>query len=89
MVHTTVESNLTRAERKFMDLKEHADDFFKIELLRPARIYYERALELKPGEEKLMQRIVECDRMLAFERKVILILVALVAAIVLVLSFFR
>ena len=88
MVHTTVESNLTRAERKFMDLKEHADDFFKIELLRPARIYYERALELKPGEEKLMQRIVECDRMLAFERKVIWILGALTLVVILTLYLF-
>ena len=88
MVHTTVESNLTRVERKFMDLKEHADDFFKIELLRPARIYYERALELKPGEEKLMQRIVECDRMLAFERKVIWILGALTLVVILTLYLF-
>ncbi len=88
MLHITVEPNQTPVERKFKDLKEHADDFFKIELLRPARIYYERALELKPGEEKLMQRIVECDRMLAFERKVIWILAALATAIVLALSIF-
>ena len=88
MLHITVEPTQTPVERKFKDLKEHADDFFKIELLRPARIYYERALELKPGEEKLMQRIVECDRMLAFERKVIWILAALATAIVLALSIF-
>jgi len=56
--------------------------------LRPARIYYERALELKPGEEKLMQRIVECDRMLAFERKVIWILGALTLVVILTLYLF-
>ncbi len=88
MLHITVEPNQTPVERKFKDLKEHADDFFKIELLRPARIYYERALELKPGEEKLMQRIVECDRMLAFERKVIWILGALTLVVILTLYLF-
>ena len=88
MLHTTVEPDLTPVERKFMDLKEHADDFFKIELLRPARSYYERALKLKPGDEWLKQRIAECDRMLKFERRVIWILVSLAAAIVLALSVF-
>ena len=88
MVQTTVDSNLTPVERKLVDLKDHADDFFKIELLRPARSYYERALELKPGDDWLKQRIAECDRMLKFERRVIWILVSLAAAIVLALSVF-
>ena len=88
MVQTTVDSNLTPVERKLVDLKDHADDFFKIELLRPARSYYERALKLKPGDEWLKQRIAECDRMLKFERRVIWILVSLAAAIVLALSVF-
>ena len=88
MVKTTVDYNLTPVERKLVDLKDHADDFFKIELLRPARSYYERALELKPGDDWLKQRIAECDRMLKFERRVIWILVSLAAAIVLALSVF-
>jgi len=88
MIHNMDEACLTPAERKFLDLKEHADDFFKIELLRPAKSYYERALALKPGEELLRQRIDTCNRMLKFETKVIWILVALAAVLVLSLSLF-
>jgi len=75
-----LESLLTPAERKFLDLMRHGDNFMKIELLRPAKSYYQKALELNLDREKVEQKIAQCDRMLAFEIKVIWILVAITAA---------
>ena len=82
MQHSTLETPLTPADRKMTELMQQADDFFKIELLRPAKTYYERALALDTKNKKAMQRITECDRMLAFEMKVIWILVALATVLV-------
>ena len=82
MQHSTLETPLTSADRKLTEMMQQADDFFKIEILRPAKTYYERALALDPKNKKAMQRITECDRMLAFEMKVIRILVAVTAVLV-------
>jgi len=83
MEHSILESTLSPAERRFLDLMRHGDNFMKIELLRPAKSYYKRALELNLETEKVKQKIADCDRLLAYERKVIRILVALTAALVL------
>ena len=83
MEHPILESTLSPAERKFLDLMRHGDNFFKIELLRPAKSYYQKALELNLDTENVRRKIADCDRLLSFERKVILILVAITAAIVL------
>ena len=78
-----LESTLSPAERRFLDLMRHGDNFLKIELLRPAKSYYEKALELNIETEKVKEKIAECDRLLAFELKVIWILVAISAVLVL------
>jgi len=83
LAHSSSETTISSAERKFMDLMQHGDDFLKIELLRPAKNYYQRALELHPDKEEIKQKIADCDRLLAFERKVIWILVSIAAVIVL------
>jgi len=80
-----LESTLTPSERKYLDLMRHGDNFLKIELLRPAKSYYQKALELNLETEKVKEKIAECDRLLAFEIKVIWILVAI--ALVFVLAF--
>ena len=85
MEHSILESTLSHAEREYLDLMRHGDNFFKIELLRPAKSYYQKALRLNIETEKVKQRIAECDRLLAFEIKVIWILVAI--AVVFVLAF--
>ena len=85
MEHHILESTLSAAERKFLDLMRHGDNFLKIELLRPAKSYYQKALELNLETDKVKEKIAECDRLLAFEIKVIRILVAI--AIVVVLAF--
>lgn len=72
-------------ERDSKDFTLRGDDFFKIELLRQAKCWYTKALKLTPEKEELKLRIAECNRLLAFENKVVAILggVAVVLAIVL------
>ena len=59
----------------------HGDNFFRIELLRPAKSYYKKALELNFETEKVQHKIEECDRLLAFEVKVIWILVGIACSL--------
>lgn len=84
MEHRSPQTTLGHAEKEFLDLVQHGDDFFKIELLRPAKSWYKKALKLNIETERIKQKIAECDRLLAFEQKVIKILVAIAAVIVLV-----
>ncbi len=83
------ENKTSHKEREFMDFVQHGDDFFKIELWRPARAWYKRALELNIETEKLKNKIAECDRLQAYEVKVIWTLVVIVlSVIVLILLLF-
>ena len=88
MGHHSTETTMSHAEIVFADLMQHGDDFFKIELLRPAKAWYKKALELNIETESVKQKIAECDRLLAFEVKVIKILVIIAAAIVLAFFIF-
>ena len=83
MEQPILESTLSPAERKFLDLMNHGDNFLKIELLRPAKSYYKKALELNIETEAVKQKIALCDHLLAFEIKVIRILVIIAAILVL------
>jgi hypothetical protein len=83
MKDVSSESKSTPVERVFKDLMQHGDDFYKIELWRPAKKWYKKALELNIEPEKVSQKISECDRLLAFEVKVIWILAAIAAGFVL------
>ena len=74
------------APSEFKDLVQHADDFFKIELLRPAKKWYQKALKLNIESEKIKHQIAECDRLLAFERKVIWVLIGIAAIVILLLE---
>lgn len=88
MSHHTSENTLSPAEQEFMDLMQHGDDFFKIQLLRPAKSWYKKALELNLETEKVRQKIAECDRLLAFEIKVIRIVAALVVVLIILYFIF-
>jgi hypothetical protein len=83
MAHHASETNLSRAELEFMDLMQHGDDFLKIELLRPAKSWYQKALALNLKTELVRKKIEECDRLIVFENRVIRILVAIAAVIIL------
>lgn len=79
---------MSPAERKFAEYMQRGDDFYKVEILRPARNWYKRALEMNIETEKVKQKIAECNKQLAFEEKVIRILVAVVAILVAVYFIF-
>ncbi len=83
MAHHSTQTTMSAAERQFEDLMQHGDDLLKIELLRPAKQWYERALSLNIQTEEVKKKIATCERLLVFERKVILILVAIASVIVL------
>jgi hypothetical protein len=87
MAHHSSETTLSPAEREFADLMQRGDDFFKIQLLRPAKSWYQKAQAMNIETEKIKKKIAECDKQLAFELKVIKIL-AVVAAIVVLLIIF-
>lgn len=82
------ETKLSRAEREFNDYMEHGGDFFKIELWRPARTWYKKALALNIDSEKVRQKIAECDRLQAFEVKIIWRLVIIATVLVLLCYLF-
>ena len=84
MTHKTAEIVTESKEREFRDLIDHGDDFFKIELLRPAKKCYKQALELNIDPEKVKHKIAECDRLLTFEKRVVWILASIVAAAIII-----
>ena len=84
MGHHSSETTLSHAEILFADLMRHGDDFVKIELLRPAKAWYKKALELNIETENVKQKIAECDRLITYEVKVIKIIV--VVTIILVIA---
>jgi hypothetical protein len=69
-------------ERDFNEFKLRGDDFFKIQLLRPAKSWYQKALQLNPGAGEVKHLIDECDRLLKYETKVVWILLGIATAAV-------
>lgn len=88
MEHDIQQSTVNIAERDFMEFKQRGDDFFKIELFRPAKSWYTKALAFNMQTEKLQNLITECDKLLTFERKVRRNLLVIAAAILLVYFIF-
>lgn len=87
MAHQSFDTSLPPEEIEFRDLMQHGDDFLKIELLRPAKSWYKKALALNIHPEVVKKKIAECDRLLAFEVKVIKILAAIAVVIILAVLF--
>jgi hypothetical protein len=73
--------------RDFKEFMQKGDDFFKIELLRPAKIWYRKALSLNIQTEQVKPKIEECDRLLSFENKVVKIILAIASAVLLIYFF--
>lgn len=70
-------------ERDFKDFMNRGDDFFKIELLRQAKSWYKKALLLNIKSDEAKARIAECEKLLAFENKVVYILLSISSGILL------
>ena len=84
MENYSSETTRNHAQIEFLDLLKRGDDFFQVELLRPAKSYYEKAMKLNLETDKVKEKIAECDRLLAFEMKVIRILIAIAIAVTLI-----
>lgn len=82
MAHENQHIPASTTERDFLEFMRQGDDFFKIELLRPARSCYRKALELNVDTEKVFHKIAECDRLLAYENKIVMILAAAAAMLI-------
>lgn len=82
------ESQLSPAERDFLEFIQRGDDFYKIELLRQAKAWYNKALSLNIENEKVKSRISECERLLTYESKVVYSLITVAAALLLLYFIF-
>jgi hypothetical protein len=80
-IHT--EPALSPEEREFRDYITRGDDFCKIELFRYAVSYYRKAWEMRPDSEEARLRFQECRGRIKGESRVILIIAA-VAAVILI-----
>jgi hypothetical protein len=89
MAHINSGTSQNAVERDFMDFMQRGDDFFKIELLRQAKSWYNKALKLNIETDKVKQKITECERMLALENKVVKILCSIAAVLLAVYFIFR
>ena len=88
MRHNNSESLTDKAKNNFEEYMQRGDDFFKIELLRQAKNWYEKALALNVENDNVKSRIFECKRLLAFESRVTFILVSIVSAFLLIYLLF-
>jgi len=84
MAHSNSTIPANAVERDFAEFMLRGDDFFKIELLRQAKSWYTKALNLMPGNEIAKHQLAECEKLLTFERKIVRILLAIGAVLLLV-----
>jgi uncharacterized UPF0160 family protein len=87
MAHTISDIPSDPTNEEFKDLMQHADDFFKIELLRQAKNWYKKALELNIETDRVKHQIAECDRLLAYENKIVKILGGIATITILIVVF--
>lgn len=69
-------------ERDFREFIRKGDDFFKIELLRQARSWYKKALLMNVDNHKAEAHIDECNRLLAYENRIIRILLVIASVLI-------
>jgi len=81
MAHNTLSTKTNIAERDFNDYVQRGHDFFKIELFRPAKSWYNKALQLREQEE-IIHQVAECNRLIDYERKVRRVLFIIACVIV-------
>jgi hypothetical protein len=82
------DSTTSKSERNFNEFMQRGDDFFKIELLRQAKSWYEKALIIKPDNEKVQSCISDCKMKLSFENRVVKILISIASMLILLYYLF-
>ena len=76
------EENLTHEEIKYRYYIQRGLDFTRIELFRSAREHYKQALNYKPGDPFVMERIDACNQQIRKDRTKVLIIVPLVLCLI-------
>ncbi|MCE1198567.1 MAG: hypothetical protein LWW85_06325 [Marinilabiliales bacterium] len=84
MAHHEHPTTLNPTERKFREIMQYGDDLLKIELLRYAKAWYQKALTLNVDNDLVKDRMARCDALLAYEKKVIRILLGVAILVVVV-----
>ncbi len=88
MAHSISSTPANVTERDFMEFVQRGDDFFNIELLRPAKSWYTKALRFNMETETIQKKIEACDRLLAYERRIVNILSIIASVIILLYLLF-
>ena len=76
------EENLSHEEIQYRYYIQRGLDFTKIELFRSAREHYKQALNYKPGDPFVLERIDACNQQIRKDRTKVLILVPLVLGLI-------
>ncbi len=82
MGHHETNENVSHAEKKFRELMQMGDDFYKIEIYRSAVKNYKEAAKLDVDNDQASRKAAECERLLTKERKVIYVLLSIAAVVV-------
>ena len=83
MAHQEVsEENLPHEEIQYRYYIQRGLDFTRIELFRSAREHYKQALNYKPGDPFVLERIDACNQQIRKDRTKVLILVPLVLGLI-------
>lgn len=88
MGHHETNENISPAEKKFRELIQMGDDFYKIEIYRSAVKQYKLATTLEVDKDLANLKVAECERLLSKERKVIYILLSIAAVAVILIWIF-
>lgn len=89
MENNNSESEISLEVRNFNDNMQRGDDFYKIELLRQAKSWYTKALSFNIDSEKVKSKILECERQIAFENKIVTVLICIGVVVLFYLLFFN
>ncbi|MDO9255181.1 MAG: hypothetical protein Q7U54_06685 [Bacteroidales bacterium] len=81
-------SPINRTKSDFAEFMQRGDDFFKIQLLRQALTWYNKALSLDSEDKKVKSHISECERLIAFENKVVYTLISVASVSILLYLLF-
>ena len=76
------EENLSHEEIKYRYYIQRGLDFTRIELFRSAREHYKQALNYRPGDPFVLERIDACNQQIRKDRTKVLILVPMVLGLI-------
>ncbi len=80
--HEETSEHLSHEELKFREHTERAGHFIKIDLFRSAREEYKVALNYKAGDAYCLKQIDVMNAQIAKDRRVVLVVVPLVLALI-------